>query len=219
MSNSPNTGNACATIELRDYFLKELPNPQQREVEAHVKGCQVCREELDRLQCTQAALFSLRDEEMPQRIAFVSDKVFEPSPLRRWWAAFWGSSGRLGFASAAMLSAALLGSAWMRPAPVGRVPDPPKATAVVAGAGLVQPVSDAELQPRIDAAVAKAVSQIESRQIQKTAQLVADLEDARRKLVLAAAEYDMSQKRARVLTSSAYVMPPVRGGEIGGEVK
>src|SRR5258708_37318755 len=66
---------------------------------------------------TQAALFSLRDEEIPQRIAFVSDKVFEPSPWRRWWSAFWGSTARLSFASAAMLSAAILVSALNRPAP------------------------------------------------------------------------------------------------------
>jgi anti-sigma factor RsiW len=229
MSNSPNTGpntgnHACATIELKDYFLKELPNPQQREVEAHVRGCQVCREELDRLQLTEAALFSLRDEEMPQRIAFVSDKVFEPSPWRRWWTAFWGSSARLGFASAAMLSAALLGSAVMRTAPAVRVgSDPHQATSVVHTAvvqtgtvhtGAVQPVSDVEIQTRIEAAVAKAVNAIESRRTQQTAQLVADLEDARRKLLLAAAEYDMSQKRSRVLTSSAYGMPPMGDGEV-----
>src|SRR5271169_4974635 len=121
----------CSPFELKDYFLKELPAPQQRQVEVHVKGCQVCREELDRLQLTEAALFSLRDEEMPQRIAFVSDKIFEPSPWRRGWAAFWGSGARLGFASAAMLSVALIVSAVMRTAPVGPVTDRPKATAVL----------------------------------------------------------------------------------------
>ena len=212
---------SCSPFELKDYFLKELPNPQQREVEAHVKSCHACREELDRLRLTGAALFSLRDEEIPQRIAFVSDKVFEPSPWRRWWAAFWGSSARLGFASAAMLSAALLVSAVMRTAPVGRVPDPPKATAVVAGSARVRPVSDAEIQTRIDAAVNKAAAEIESRQTRNTAQLVAGLQaDFRKKLLLAAAEYDWSEKRSRVLTSSAYGMPPLGGGEIkGGEVK
>jgi hypothetical protein len=198
---------SCSPFELKDYFLKELPVPQQREVEAHVNGCQVCREELDRLQLTGAALSSLRDEEMPQRIAFVSDKIFEPSPWRRGWAAFWGSGARLGFASAAMLSMALIVSAVMRTAPVGQVSDLPKAPVVV------QPVSDTEIQTRIDTAVAKAVAQIQSRQTQQAAQLVADLEDARRKLLLAAAEYDMSQKRTRVYTAGAYDMPPLPKGE------
>jgi len=198
---------SCSPFELKDYFLKELPAAQEREVEAHIKGCPLCREELDRLQLTGAALFSLREEEIPQRIAFVSDKVFEPSPWRRWWSALWGSSARLGFASAAMLSVALLVSAVMRPAPVGRVvTDPPKA------APSVQPVSNAEIQTRIDAAIAKAVTEMESRQARQTAQLVSDLEDARRKLLVAAAEYDLSEKRVATLRASNYELPPLHGG-------
>ena len=51
---------SCSPFDLRDYFLKELPDPQQRQVEAHVKTCQPCREELERLRLTEAALFSLR---------------------------------------------------------------------------------------------------------------------------------------------------------------
>ena len=211
---------SCSPFDLRDYFLKELPNPQQREVEGHVKSCQVCRAELDRLQLTGAALFSLRDEEIPQRIAFVSDKVFEPSPWRRGWAAFWGSSARLGFASAAMLSVALLVSAVMRPAPVGRVSDPPKASPVAAVPGM-HGVSDADIQTRIDNAVAKAVAEMDARQTQRTAQLVADLGNARAKLLVAAAEYDWSEKRAnrQRMTASAYQMPSVVPGIGNGEAK
>lgn len=197
---------SCSPFELKDYFLKELPSPQQREVEAHVKSCQVCREELDRLQLTEAALFSLRDEEIPQRIAFVSDKIFEPSPWRRAWTAFWGSSARLGFVSAAMLSVALLVSAVMRPAPAGPVSGP-QADSVV------RAVSDAEIQTRIDAAVAKAVAQVETRQTEKTAQLVAELENERKRLLLAAAEWDFSQKRTTTLRASAYEMPRLGNGE------
>ena len=46
----------------------------------------------------------------------VSDKIFEPSPWRRWLAAFWNSGARLGFVSAAMLSASLVLFA-LKPAP------------------------------------------------------------------------------------------------------
>jgi hypothetical protein len=209
----------CSPFDLRDYFFKELPNPQQREVEGHVKSCQVCREELDRLQLTGAALFSLRDEEIPQRIAFVSDKVFEPSPWRRGWAAFWGSSARLGFASAAMLSVALLVSALvsplMRTAPVGHVSGVPQASPVAAR------VSDADIQARIDNAVARAIAEVDARQTRKTAQLVADLRNERTKLLVAAAEYDWSQKRANSqrMTASAYQMPRVETRFENGEGK
>ena len=50
---------------------------------------------------------------MPYRIAFVSDKIFEP----RGWAWLWNSAPRLGFVSAAMLAAAILVHGLVRPAP------------------------------------------------------------------------------------------------------
>ena len=87
---------SCSPFDLRDFYLKELTDPQQRQVEAHAKDCPACRQELEQLRLTQAALFSLRDEEIPQRIAFVSDPVFEPSRAQRWWVAFWGSSDQIG---------------------------------------------------------------------------------------------------------------------------
>src|SRR2546429_9749455 len=108
---------SCSPFDLKDYTLKELSDIERKQVDLHVKSCAACREELDRLRLTEAALFSLRDEEIPQRIAFVSDKIFEPSPMRRWLSAFWGQSARLGFASAAMLSAAIVFSATHKPAP------------------------------------------------------------------------------------------------------
>jgi anti-sigma factor RsiW len=138
---------SCSPFELRDYFLKELSDPQQRQVEAHVKDCSACRRELEQLQLTQTALFSLREEEIPQRIAFVSDPVFEPSPARRWWAAFWGSPARLGFAGAAMLSVALVFSA------------------------LAHSPSTSEIDRRIQ----KAVLASEQRQTANTTRLVHDL--------------------------------------------
>ncbi len=106
---------SCSPFDLNDYFLEELPVPKMRQVEAHVKTCRSCAEELDRLRIMGAALRSVPDEEIPQRIAFVSDKIFEPSPWRRWLAAFWNSGARLGFAGAAMLSASLSGIRLRRP--------------------------------------------------------------------------------------------------------
>jgi len=75
---------SCPPIDLKDYLLNELADPERRKLEVHIKTCPACREELDRLRLTEAALFSLREEEIPQRIAFVSDPVFEPSRWRRW---------------------------------------------------------------------------------------------------------------------------------------
>jgi anti-sigma factor RsiW len=192
---------SCSPFDLRDYFLKELPESEQRQVEAHVRNCQPCLEEMDRLRLTEAALFALREEEIPQRIGFVSDQVFEPSPWRRWWAALWGSTARLAFASAAMLSIAILVAALH---PVGQQiavrPGPPQ---IVKAA-----ISDTEIQSRIDIAVAKAVAQVDARQTEKTKQLVAQLEGTRQRLLWAASELDLSQKRANTVRVLAYYGPP-----------
>jgi anti-sigma factor RsiW len=191
---------SCSPFDLRDYFLKELPESEQRQVEAHVRNCQPCLEEMDRLRLTEAALFALREEEIPQRIGFVSDQVFEPSPWRRWWAALWGSTARLAFASAAMLSIAILVAALH---PVGQQiavrPGPPQ---------IVKAISDTEIQSRIDIAVAKAVAQVDARQTEKTKQLVAQLEGTRQRLLWAASELDLSQKRANTVRVLAYYGPP-----------
>ena len=72
---------SCSPFDLKDYFLQELPTRSSARWKRTSQDCPACREELERLRLTEAALFSLRDEEIPQRIAFVSDQIFEPSPL------------------------------------------------------------------------------------------------------------------------------------------
>jgi anti-sigma factor RsiW len=150
----------CSPFDLKDFLLQELTDPQRRQVETHVQACPSCRLELDRLRLTQTALSSLPDEEIPLRIGFVSDRIFEPSPWRRWWSAFWGSAARLGFASAAMLSVALVVFSMNRPAPV------------LHRVEAVKTVSDADIEQRIE----RAVSAIEARYAQRTEQLVKDIE-------------------------------------------
>ena len=99
-------------IDLKAYVLGEVTRQERGMVEDHVRGCQSCREELDRLNLTRSALDSLEDEEIPRRIAFVSDRVFEP----RWWQTIWHSGPVMGFASAALLAGAILVHGFERPA-------------------------------------------------------------------------------------------------------
>lgn len=91
-------------IDLKDYVFGELDAAGRRAVEAACAADPALREELARLQVTQSALFSLREEELPRRIAFVSDKVFEP----KWWQVWLNSGPRMAFASAALLAAAIV---------------------------------------------------------------------------------------------------------------
>jgi hypothetical protein len=157
---------------------------------------------------TEAALFTLRDEEIPQRIAFVSDQIFEPSPLRRWFSGFWGSTARLAFASAAMLSVSLIYFAATRPAPA---PDRTAVTPVAAASPSPQ-----EIQQQIQQAVAQAVTAVEARQAEKNKQLVAYLESRNdeqlRSIRWAVGQSDLERKRAQVNKAMAMYVQPAESG-------
>jgi hypothetical protein len=154
---------SCSPFDLRDYLLGELAESQRRQVELHARSCGGCHEELERLRITHATLLALRDEEIRQRIGFVSDKVFDPSPWRRSWEAFWGSAARLGFSSAVILSAALVIFTLF-----GRARTP----ALPAGPMMDTARIEAEVARRVDVAVEKAVAESEARQARQTSQLV-----------------------------------------------
>ena len=88
---------SCSSVDLKAYVVGELAQRERVAADDHVRACQSCREELERLSVTRTALLALEDEEAPQRIAFVSDRVFEP----RWWQTMWHSGPVMGFSSAA----------------------------------------------------------------------------------------------------------------------
>lgn len=203
---------SCSPFDLRDYLLKELSDGERRQVDAHVRGCAACREELERLQLTEAALFSLRDEEIPQRIAFVSDKVFEPSPWRRAWAAFWGSGARLGFASAAMLSVALIVFSLARTAgtPGPATASGPAAARVASAAS----VPEAEIQQRIQAAVDQAVTASEMRLEKAFDQRMQDLRRRDQALLLSmASDLNFAERQEMAVIRSDYTLPRSERGQ------
>jgi anti-sigma factor RsiW len=143
---------SCSSDDLKAYLVGEMTRQERGMVDDHVRGCQSCREELDRLNLTQAALASLEDEEIPRRIAFVSDRVFEP----RWWQTMWRSGPAMGFASAALLATAILAHGIARP--------PAPATGASADAAQIERRVEAQVNSRMDAAVVKAVNETQAKQ-------------------------------------------------------
>src|SRR6476661_11123389 len=95
---------SCVSPESRPdwkaYVLRELNPDAAREAEAHLAACSHCHEEVATWRLTLDTLSTLREEEIPRRIAFVSDKVFEP----RWWQRVLNPT----FAAAALLPDAIL---------------------------------------------------------------------------------------------------------------
>jgi anti-sigma factor RsiW len=121
---------SCSSPETKPdwkaYVLRELSPEASRQAEAHLAACSLCHEEVATLRLTLETLSVLREEEIPRRIAFVSDKVFEP----RWWQRVFNPT----FAAGCLVAAAILVHGAMRPG-----------------------------QAQVDAAVTKAVSQVEAR--------------------------------------------------------
>ena len=185
---------SCSPFELRDYYFKELAENERRLTDVHVKTCANCREELERLRATEAVLLTLSDEEIPQRIGFISDPVFQPSPFRRGWDALWGSAARLTFASAAMLSVALLVFALMRPVPQISAQAP----------AIDRAALEADFSRRLNDTVQKAVAASEARQASVTKELLANAERRndleRQAMIVRVAEYlDVEKKRLNTL--------------------
>jgi hypothetical protein len=144
-----------STPDWKAYSLGELDPGTRRQAEVHAAACSGCREELASLRVTLDALSVLREEEIPRRIGFVSDQVFEP----RWWQrAFRLTFANPTFSAACVVAAAILVHAFWSARP-----------------------GDTMVQAQIDAAVTKAVAQVEAR-------------DARDRADMLAA-YDMMEKR------------------------
>jgi hypothetical protein len=132
----------CSSIDLKAYVLGESPDNSGEA--AHIESCETCHQELERLRLTHTALLALKEEDVPQRIAFVSDKIFEP----HWWQRLWHSGPAMGFASASILAAAIFVHAYARP--VGPAVD----------AAQIEHKIQAQVNKRVDAEVARSVARI-----------------------------------------------------------
>lgn len=182
----------CAPDELKDYLLGELDEAGRARVRSHLAACAACREELERLRLTQAALLTLREEEIPRRIAFVSDPVLE----RRWWRRLWAPAPRWVFASALVLALAMVAHGWLR-----RPPTPVVATV---DAAAIEERLRAEFRRELEAAVREAVARAEAGQQERIRQAVAAAQrewEFQRKADLLAVEenFNVLKKRLNVL--------------------
>ena len=193
---------SCSSYDLKAFFFGELTAEHRSAVEQHAAACASCREELASLDLTRTQLLALADEEPPRRIAFVSDRVFEPS----WWQRLWSSGPRLGFASAAMLAAAILAHGFLAsPRPLAPVAQQAQSAPVDRGA--VEAAVRAELSKQFDAAVKQAAAVAEDRQAAKLLDIVNErVNHSERRLkadILMIQDYLVRQQKESALTRRA----------------
>ena len=195
--------NTCERSEaLRDYAFDELPAPERATMERHIAACESCDAELRTIHLTTATLRAIPDREVPQRIAFVSDKIFEPSPVARFFRSFFTSGAQLGFASACLLAGAIVFSAMHRPSEVRTV---------------IATSANQDVSQQINQAVKKAVAQIREEDFRLTQTALASAEvrhqSEHKALVISMQEtVDVMQKRMGAYTSLASLETPVNGG-------
>ena len=179
----------CAPDDLKDLFFGEIDVRERKRVEEHLAACLACQYEFDRLQLTQTALLSVREEELPRRIAFVSDKVFEP----RWYQRLWNSGPKLGFAAAAMLSCAILVHAFVPT-------QSPNVTTASADPAVVQAMVQSEVNRRVSIEVKKVAAEYESRSEVKLQRAMLEQKkqfefDRRADMIALEANYTVLQKK------------------------
>jgi anti-sigma factor RsiW len=161
------------------YLLGELGPEDRRQHEECAAACPACREELATLRVTLDALSTLHEEEVPRRIAFVSDKVFEP----RWWQRMPQSFLRPSFAAGAVIAAAILVHAFVRPpaAPLPQVDMAAFETRITAEVNAkvnqrVEAQMAAAVNTAVDTAVTRAVAETRKQDDQRSAALLAAAE-------------------------------------------
>ncbi|MBI3208511.1 MAG: hypothetical protein HYZ37_06375 [Candidatus Solibacter usitatus] len=187
--------------DLEAYALGEVTPAERLLAEEYLAAHPEAMLEVERLRAVALALQRLPDEEPPRRIAFVSDKVFEP----KWYQRLWNSASGLGFASAALLAAAIFTHGVM-------VRTPP-ANAQAAQTEISAQV-EKEVARRVDAAVAQVRAESDAKS-QRMVQVALEQSEKRFTLerqsdrLMVEASFDTLRKQMnRVLQMTSYA----RGG-------
>lgn len=155
--------------DVHAYVLGELGDAERRAAEQYLAANPDAAAEAERLSALTFALKRLPEEEPPHRIAFVSDKVFEPA----WWQRSWRVLAAAGMLSVAVLSHAML----TRPQPAAVTP------AVAAGPSSLE--IERMVETRVNSAMERVVATVKAEQKVESARLVAAaVRDAERKFAL-----------------------------------
>lgn len=164
-------------VDIKAYALGEATPAERRTAETHIASCAVCRSEFESLNMLRTVLMTDPDQEPPRRIAFVSDKIFEP----KWWqralgiGAGWNPMQLLAPVALSALASFAIVKVQSVGMPVGSI-----ASAGPNSNQLVQQSSaprgetdrDKDVAARVDAAVKQAVAEVRAQDQAQTSQLL-----------------------------------------------
>jgi anti-sigma factor RsiW len=160
-----------SAFDIKAYALGESSAAERRELEPHLAQCPACRTELASLGLVHTALQMLPAEQPPRRIAFVSDKVFEPRWWQRLnWAQMLAPAALAALAALAVVKTQVPAAAARLASSAAGTPAPGVADAIL-NARVAAAIESAVAQ-RVEVAVKQAVADSESRAAQRTAELV-----------------------------------------------
>ena len=157
-----------AKPDWKAFVLDDMPAGERREAEMHAAQCGACQEEWSSLRVTLDAMASLREEDAPRRIAFVSDKVFEP----RWWQVF----SRPAFSGLALVAAAILAHGFLQAPSQNMAPQPDVAAIEARISQRVQQQMSVRMDAVVTEAVNNAVKQTREQDDRRTTSLLATAE-------------------------------------------
>lgn len=185
--------------DLTAYALGELPPAEARQAAEYLAAHPEAALEMERLGLVITALGRLPEQEPPRRIAFVSDKVFEPA----WYQKLWRSGPLAGLASAALLAVAILAHGVMANSGTAR-PALPVAAQAPSPQAIEEAIArqvDAEVSRRMQASLTTVRREFEA---EKTRLVQAAIDQAERKYNLdrqayqAAVSYEIDLMRKQM---------------------
>lgn len=197
----------CGEFDPKDVALGELKGAELEAAQAHLAACAKCRALAEEASLTVSVLRLSPDREIPRRIAFVSDPVLELS----WWQRFWRSGPQVAFASAGLLSAAILFHAFAAPgvpagAPAVTAAFERRVSEEVAKRlpGAVQAAVDSAVEAKVRAAVAGLERRVDDLDKTRLASLERRVETERRgDLKNLESAFNIIERRLAVLQASA----------------
>ncbi|MDX2268502.1 MAG: hypothetical protein NW208_10385 [Bryobacter sp.] len=184
-------------MDLRDYALGEGTAAEREAMAARLAASAEEREELRRWELTLRAVADLLQEEIPRRIAFVSDPVWEQKVMEpKWWQRLWPAGPQWGFASAAVLAMAILAHGWViRPVEKTMVVEAPAAS------------RGGEQELDVQAIVREAVAASEERQQREFRKVLAEVQQEHESEIrLMAASMEENQSLLRKQMNRLYMM-------------